>query len=63
MKPTAEETIRDTLLKALIAARGHLDYCGYGDGWERECAEEQGLEKQIEAAILVANSKQEEVTL
>jgi hypothetical protein len=25
-------------LHALRAASDHLDYCGYGDSWERECA-------------------------
>ena len=42
---------RDDLLEALKAASEHLDYCGYGDSWERECAVEAGLEKQIAAAI------------
>ena len=39
------------LLEALKAASDHLDYCGYGDSWERECAVEAGLKKQIAAAI------------
>jgi hypothetical protein len=39
------------LLDALQAAKEHLDYCGYGDSWERECAEAQGLEAKIDAAI------------
>lgn len=27
-------------LKLLEEAYNHLDYCGYGDSWERECSEE-----------------------
>jgi len=42
------------LLEALEAASTHLDYCGYGDKWERECAEELGLEEKISAAIVAA---------
>ncbi len=43
--------LRD-LTVALEAARDHLEYCGYGDSWERECARDSGLSKQIEDAIL-----------
>ncbi len=44
-----EETI--TLLhEALEAAAQHLEFCGYGDKWERECAEASKLGEQIEAA-------------
>ena len=28
------------LYKLLDEAVDHLNYCGYGDSWERECAEE-----------------------
>lgn len=42
------------LLEALEAARDHLEYCGYGDSWERECAEESKLAEQISAAISAA---------
>lgn len=45
------------LLKALIAARDHLEYCGYGDKWERECAEETGLGKCIAEAIAQAEKE------
>jgi hypothetical protein len=40
-----------TLRKALTAAKDHLEYCGYGDSWERECAEEQGLPEKLEEAL------------
>lgn len=39
------------LHKALTAAKGHLEYCGYGDKWERECAKESKLEEQIKEAL------------
>ena len=28
----------DRLAEVLREASEHLDYCGYGDSWERECA-------------------------
>jgi acyl-CoA reductase-like NAD-dependent aldehyde dehydrogenase len=40
------------LTKALQAASDHLDYCGYGDKWEREVSEK--LPKQIERALKAA---------
>lgn len=46
------------LAEALIAASDHLDYCGYGDNWENECARESGLEEQIEAAIKAYKEKE-----
>ena len=49
--------LEQKLLKALIAARDHLDYCGYGDAWEREGAKAQKLPEQIEGAILSAMEK------
>lgn len=43
------------LATALKHAKEHLDYCGYGDKWERECAEAmfkgKGLEAHIDAAL------------
>lgn len=41
----------ELLREALLAAESHLSYCGYGDSWERECAYEQKLPQQIEAAL------------
>lgn len=40
--------------EALLAASEHLDYCGYGDSWERECAEASNLEDQIAKGIEAA---------
>jgi hypothetical protein len=39
------------LERALKAASEHLDYCGYGDSWERECAQASKLPEKIEAAL------------
>ncbi len=39
------------LRAALTAAQEHLDYCGYGDSWERECARKAKLEEQIDTAL------------
>lgn len=41
------------LFEALLAASEHLDYCGYGDAWESECAltGPDPLDKKIEAAL------------
>lgn len=32
-------------------AHNHLEYCGYGDQWERECAREAKLPARIEQVI------------
>lgn len=45
-----KETIR-TLLNALEAAQSHLEYCGYGGSYERECAYAEELPENIQAAI------------
>lgn len=50
-------SVEKQLLDALKATKEHLDYCGYGDQWERECAQAQGLEQQIDAAIKRTEAK------
>lgn len=45
------------LFDALTDASSHLEYCGYGDKWERECAREQKLEEKIIAALVAAMEK------
>ena len=52
--------IEKMLLEALHDAQDHLDYCNYGDNWERECAREAKLPEKIEAAIAAAQAKAEE---
>ena len=37
--------------EALKDASEHLDYCGYGDSWERECAVHQELPKRVDEAV------------
>ena len=29
----------------------HLDYCGYGDSWERECADERKLPERVDKML------------
>jgi hypothetical protein len=36
---------------ALEAAYEHLEYCGYGDSWERECAMDSGLDIKLKEAL------------
>jgi len=48
------------LMEALQAASDHLDYCGYGDSWERECAQSQGLKAKISAALAAGKEEIDE---
>jgi len=43
--------IERKLLHALKKAYEHLEYCGYGDNWERGLAMGEGLPGMIEKAI------------
>jgi len=49
--------------EALEAAKDHLDFCGYGDSYERECAFADKLPEKIEAAISVAELHEQAVEL
>lgn len=42
------------LVEALSKSKDHLEYCGYGDRWERECARDSKLAEKIEAALVAA---------
>lgn len=48
-KEAEAEALR--LRAALVIASDHLDFCGYGDRWERECAREHKVEETIAAAL------------
>jgi len=48
------EDLPKMLAEALRDAADHLEYCGYGDRWERECARDAGLPKKIEEALSLA---------
>ena len=50
MQPNDKEIII-ILREALEAASDHLDYCGYGDAWERECAIHHKLSDKINNAL------------
>lgn len=45
------DKISKVLFEALFEAKDHLEYCNYGDAWERECAIDDGLREKIESAI------------
>lgn len=48
-------------LKALfLEAAEHLDYCGYGDKWERECADDTRLRDRVAAMVLLLDPPQPE---
>jgi hypothetical protein len=51
MKTIDWNAVGPVLAEALQEAAQHLDYCGYGDKWERECAYEAKLPQKIEAAL------------
>lgn len=42
---------------ALTLAKQHLDWTGYGDKYERECAREAGLEAVIDKALALEPKK------
>lgn len=43
--------IINKLRRALEAAQTHLEFCGYGDSYERECAYNERLPETIQAAL------------
>ena len=45
-----QEEVRQ-LREALQKAKEHLEYCNYGDSWERECAYNDKLPEKIEKAL------------
>jgi len=51
------EQLIKLLAETLEEAKDHLDYCGYGDKWERECAGD--LELKIETALDLYNKFKE----
>jgi hypothetical protein len=44
------------LLEVLKLAEQHLEYCGYGDSYERECARDEKLPQKIATAIAKATN-------
>lgn len=42
---------KQVLYETLVKAKEHLEYCGYGDSWERECADVTGLPEDIDNAL------------
>jgi hypothetical protein len=56
---TSKEAIK-ILGEALLEAQEHLEYCGYGDSWERECAMSSGLPETIDSAVILYDILEEE---
>jgi hypothetical protein len=56
IKRTTPGVLIEQLTNALREAVGHLDYCGWGDRWERECAHASRLPEQLEAAVRAGES-------
>lgn len=46
-----QKDLVDILAEALAEAEEHLEWCSYGDKWERECARERGLPETIKDAL------------
>lgn len=45
--------VLDRLVDALDGAKSHLDYVGYGDSYERECAMDERLPELIDGALKI----------
>lgn len=50
-----QSSIIAALYEALKAAEEHLEYCNYGDRWEREGAIASKLPEKIEAALALVD--------
>jgi hypothetical protein len=46
-----KETREFDEMELLIDAAYHLEYCNYGDSWERECATEGKLPERIRSFL------------
>jgi hypothetical protein len=46
-----EKELVELLINALEKAKNHLEYCGYGDKWEREIALDNHLPTDLEIAL------------
>ena len=64
-KKTMHERLKEIqqIVEALKEARDHLEYCGYGDNWERECAIDSGLPEKIAEALGMGKEEMEELVL
>lgn len=45
------DEIVEEMARALAESLAHHEYCGWGDRWERECADEEKLPDKIESAL------------
>lgn len=44
------------IIDCLEMAYEHLEYCGWGDNWERECAIHNKMPEQIEKSIQIGQN-------
>lgn len=51
-----DKQVIQKLVEALEQAQEHLDYCNWGDKWEREVAEGQKLPDKIQDAVEAGNT-------
>jgi hypothetical protein len=51
-----------TIMYALEQAKQFLDWIGYGDSYEKDCAKTEKLEETLERAIEIGNEALEEIT-
>jgi hypothetical protein len=52
---TLKQEIKD-VQEAFQEASSHLDYTGYGDKWERECAEHANLPEKVSNGLALLAS-------
>lgn len=50
-KVSSDRQLAQMLFTMLGEAVAHLDYTGYGDNWERECADHSKLPERLERAL------------
>lgn len=54
---TLEASLKEAV-DMLKEAHDHLEYCGYGDKWERECAREDKLDERIVSVLQKYSEKE-----
>lgn len=48
MTESKEKLSYEELKRLAYDMAQHLEFCGYGDSWERECARDSGLIKRVD---------------
>lgn len=55
----SDKDVINVLLTTLKDAQAHLEYCSYGDNWERECARDAKLPERIAKAVEIGDQSQQ----